>query len=357
MKVVVAAWIGSSNLGDELIFRALLHLLGRQGISPEEITAISINPRKTAASFGVKTVWHLDPWAVSAVIKQADLVIFGGGGILQDSTSVWSVPYHCSRIWISRLFSKPLLAIGIGVGPLDTGIGRWLAKVTFAGVPDIVVRDQASQDQLCRIGIMQSTVGADLALSLPVFEGKEGSCIVVCLRHFAPKGGLVPSKLQNPEAGKGYIRSLASALDKASMSLELPIRFVSFDAERDTQFHRAIATNMAAEFSFADANLDNVFSELGAAKAVIAMRYHAGIVAVLAGKPCLLISYSPKLESLATELGDACRIIPNAERHFTRIPGLVEELLDKDALVVSARNRIISANDINREKLSRFLRG
>ena len=151
-----------------------------------------------------------------------------------------------------------------------------------------------------------------------------------------------------------YIQSIASALDAASRKVSSPIRFIAFDKDKDVEFHRAISKKMATDCSFSDVTVDTVISELGAAEVVIAMRYHAGVVATLAGRPSLLISDSPKVKSLASALGEACRIIPNEQSSFYLIPGLTEELWNKGSLVESSRRTSVSASKANHEMLGRI---
>lgn len=354
MRVVVAAWVGSNNLGDELIFRALLDLLSKHGVPRGQVTAISKDPEKTAKLFHVKSIWHFNAMAIAGAVKSADLVVFGGGGILQDITSIWNLPYHLSRIWISKLLGTPILAIGIGVGPLETRLGRWFTKVSLGYVPDILVRDQASQDELSEIGVLHSTVGADLAWSLSPLQQSRQSYIAACLRPHAPRRGLLPVSMRKQVFDPSYIQSIASALDAASRKVSSPIRFIAFDKDKDVEFHRAISKKMATDCSFSDVTVDTVISELGAAEVVIAMRYHAGVVATLAGRPSLLISDSPKVKSLASALGEACRIIPNEQSSFYLIPGLTEELWNKGSLVESSRRTSVSASKANHEMLGRI---
>ena len=69
MKVAVVAWIGSTNLGDDLIFAALIELLGEFDVRRQDITAFSTNPEDTSRKFGVNSVGHLDPVATLRVLR------------------------------------------------------------------------------------------------------------------------------------------------------------------------------------------------------------------------------------------------------------------------------------------------
>ncbi len=56
-RAVIGAWVGSSNLGDELIFSILLRLLKERRV---EVTVPSVNPVKTVESFDVNSFSHMN---------------------------------------------------------------------------------------------------------------------------------------------------------------------------------------------------------------------------------------------------------------------------------------------------------
>jgi polysaccharide pyruvyl transferase WcaK-like protein len=52
-----------------------------------------------------------------------------------------------------------------------------------------------------------------------------------------------------------------------------------------------------------------VLDEIAASRVVVAMRYHAAIGAVLAGRPATLLGYDPKLGGIAEAMGPAARLL------------------------------------------------
>src|SRR5688572_2849834 len=125
MRVLVAAWVGSTNLGDELIFAALVRKLRARGV---DVTAVSVDPAATTAAHGVAAVAHSDLNGLWRALSECDAVVFGGGGLLQDETSPFNLPYHLSRLWLARLRSRRAVAVGVGAGRLDTAVGRRLVR-------------------------------------------------------------------------------------------------------------------------------------------------------------------------------------------------------------------------------------
>src|SRR4051794_907208 len=79
MRVAVAAWIGSTNLGDELVFASLRSALTRRGA---EVVALSVAPAATEGEHGVRATRRA-PGTVE-LLRGVDALVLGGGGLLQD---------------------------------------------------------------------------------------------------------------------------------------------------------------------------------------------------------------------------------------------------------------------------------
>ena len=355
MKVAVIAWIGSTNLGDDLIFAALIELLGEFNVRPQDITAFSTNPEDTSRKFGVHSVGHLDPVATLRVLSACDLVIFGGGGLIQDETSAWNLPYYYGRLWLARWLGKPIVTLGVGVGPLKTRLGRWLTRITLRGQDAVVLRDPKSRDELVDLGVRQATVGADLVFGMKPVAGEPKPYLAVSLRHYAPRSRVLPVSLSKSEAGESVTDLLASVLDEAADRTGLAIRFVSFDTDQDFAFHRKIADRMVHAVTFATPSTNDVIEAIGSASVVLAMRFHAGVIATMAGRPSVLIGYSPKIYALEKMVGSACRAIPNEVEAFTDLPRLLVEVAAEEVPTGELRARLESATAVNRSAVGRVI--
>ena len=163
MEVFVSAWVGSTNLGDELVFRAMAAKLKGRGTT---ITAASISPAATAAAHQVKAVPSSNPAMLLGAMMRADRMVLGGGGLLQDQTSSVNLPYHLWRPAMARYLRTAVAGIGLGAGPLQTRGGRRWVQAGLRHARAITVRDRPSADLLAELGLAAS-VSADLAWSLP----------------------------------------------------------------------------------------------------------------------------------------------------------------------------------------------
>ena len=374
MRVLVSGWIGSTNLGDELVFAGMRRLLG-----DHRVAAISVDPQATRADHGVAAIDHRKPSQVAAATRSADLVVFGGGGLVQDETSPWNLPYHLSRPLLARLQGTPWVAIGIGVGRLGTALGRRLAT-TLRTAAAVTVRDEPSQRLLAELGV-ESRLSADVAFNLgrrtprqpetdPEVEvegptdGSPGGHVVVSLRPWS--GGTASASARWLPVGwrpggdepSWFVPTVAAALDRTSTRTGLEVRFVALQTDRDAELHERVAAAMHTPAATVVPTRSSVLGELGSGEAVVAMRYHAGIGATLAGRPSVLVGYSPKVDALAAGLGaGAAHLAFDREQLATIDDAVVAQLAAPDALgaVRTAADALLARTEVDRQVLHELI--
>ncbi|HWG93144.1 MAG TPA: polysaccharide pyruvyl transferase family protein [Mycobacteriales bacterium] len=304
-RVLVAGWIGSTNLGDELVLSGLLRHLRALGASP---VAVSVDPAGTRAVHGTDAVGVPQ---VPAATRTAGAVVLGGGGLLQDETSPFNLPYHLGRTAPARALRRPVAGVGLGAGRLTTRTGRALVRAALRGVP-LTVRDAPSADLLQACGLPRPQVTADLALGLPPVEVAAQDRLVVCLRPWSGGGGRLPVGLRRarPPVDDPALDRTAAELDAVAAATGLAVHLVALQADRDGPLHDAVAARMRTPATTARPDLEALPAEVASGRVVLAQRFHGGVCAVLAGRPVVLVGYSPKVDALAADLGAAARLLP-----------------------------------------------
>jgi len=313
-RVTVAGWVGSTNLGDELLFRVLRGLLADRGVT---VGAPSVDPVSTTTVHDVEAFGHFGPSALRRSLVTSDAFVFGPGGLLQDETSIWNLPYHLRRLRSVRRVGIPWAGIGLGADGLITERGRSRVRQALVGHTAIAVRDEPSAEALRALGVDRVVRSADLAfLAEPPTISKDGA-LGVCLR--APQSGrLRPGVLDTGRTwSEDRAAALAAALDDTCRDTGLTTRFVALDAPTDSVLHRQVADRMATPAEVVEPDLDGVVGALARVDAVATMRYHGAVLAALSGAAVVALPYSPKLRSLANDLG------PGATVHEGEAGGLV----------------------------------
>ena len=335
-SVLVAAWIGSTNLGDELVFASLARKLRARSV---DIIAVSLRPSATERDHRVAAVSHRSARELWRSVNSADAVIFGGGGLLQNRTSAFNVPYHLARPVVARMRQRRLAGIGLGVGPLDGVVADRLVRVGLATARPITVRDERSFLRLRRLGI-DSVATADLAFGLDPPVTVAGDRVVVCLRPWSAQRRLLPVGARTPATDEWFAEHAATALDDVANRLGLPVHFVALQRDRDHPLHERIAGHMHASVSFATPGVHDVLDEIACGAVVVSMRYHGVVGAALAGRPSIAIGYDPKVEALAHDLGAAVHLVPWSARGLAGVPDAASSVSTRAEAAVEARERM-----------------
>ena len=90
-NILVSGYIGFNNFGDEAIFYALSSHLKKLG---HNISVLCNNPEQTKNNYQVKTYHYKKPLEIIKAVLKCNILISGGGSLLQNKTSNFSLFYY-----------------------------------------------------------------------------------------------------------------------------------------------------------------------------------------------------------------------------------------------------------------------
>ena len=230
-----------------------------------------------------------------------------------------------------------------------------MIRAALGSVP-MTVRDDASAELARHAGLKDVTTTADLAFGLPIPTAEPIDRIVASFRPFAGTGGVKTARrsdLQSLDNGSRIVET-AKALDELSRRTSLPVHLLAFETERDVPFHRQIAEAMSAPVTESAASLDSVFDEFARSRLVVAMRYHAVVSAIMAARPAVVVTYSPKVRSAGELMGSAAHLLTNDPHAYSGIADGAR-LLDEPHDLGSVRQERRTADQGNDQTLDQFL--
>lgn len=354
MRVLVAGWVGSTNLGDELIFAGLISKLRRLGA---DVAAISMDPVATTRIHGVPCVDGRHPTSIAAAVGTCDVVAFGGGDLIQDVTSAFNLPYHLGRVALARLRGRRVVGVGLGAPPFQRAGSAALVRRVWPADAPIAVRDHGSAEVLRTAGI-EAEVSADLALGLDRPPGGAAvldNVVAVSLRPWSD-GGALPVGLHWQQGfDPQLVTALARNLDRVAERTGLGIRMIAFQTDRDDAFHRAVANHMASDVELVTPTVHTVLTEVSRCRVVVGTRYHASIAALLAGRPAVALAYSRKVEQLAADAGDAVQQVRWGPADADALPDAVQRAVEHSDEVEAAYARLVAREAVNDRVLERVL--
>ena len=373
IRIAVAGWFGSDNIGDELILRALTRALRARGVEP---VAVSIDPDATSRAHGLESLRHRSPVhspSLARAFKNTDGLIVAGG-IVQSETSPWNLPFHASRLLAARSAGDRGAAVGLGVGRVRGRLGPSLIRSGLNRLGAVVVRDADSARRLARLGLADAAVGADptLALEPPpaatdsTTAREKGSApgddMAVILRPPNRRGAGTAGAKARGWARPGpdwhrWIDQVARSLDAAAGAAGLAVRMISFQPSRDGPLHRAVADRLRAPTELIAPTLDSALAEVARSKLVITMRYHGAVAALLGSRPAVVIDYSPKMSALAAEGGGWAPVVAPRRLEPDHLAPAVAAALSDPSRIAAARAELTARLAVNNAAIDRLLDG
>ena len=366
-RVLFSGYYGLGNAGDEAVLAGLIRGIRESGL-PAELTVLSAWPALTEKWHRVRAVPRMRP-ALIAAVADCDVLVSGGGSLLQDVTSFTSLTYYLAVIGIAKAMGKPVAVAAQGMGPLTRAASRrWVGSVV--GRADLItVRDTESADLLRRCGVRRPVhVTADPAFLLhptslrpaermpagsmppstdpPAWEAapREGPVIGIgrrigvavrawpgrdlvewgagLCRGLAARGVvpvLIPMQEPQDRRLAGEIRAAATGTAVARMPAgpapnrpgatgSAPIRSAAGPIEIRG------AAGGPVEIAPLPDRLDDVTRAIWGCDALIGMRLHALLLAANAGLPVVAWSYDPKVDALMRALGREEGLLPLSAR-------------------------------------------
>lgn len=350
------------NVGEEAILESLLQDLEACGV--RHIAVLSNQPERTKARHGDKVgvipdkpaQWPLLPLKV----VKADLLIWGGGHMLQDRSSQLYIPYVVKTLLLARAFDIPRFIYAPGLGPVVNRFGQRFSRMALKDARVLAVRDAGSIDFLNAIGINTNvSLTADPGFSLRSAADQNtaaqtGESITIGFaprRLFYRKGSMLPMKWQlagkkqpNPRF-EAFLEEAAAALDLLFEKTGARIQLIPMDIgpnPRDDLVCQRLRQDMvhgdAVEVLDDDPPLNEFVRRLGKLDLLISARLHGIILGLRFGLPFIGIDSDGKIATMAATIGRDDCVIRDVD-------------FDKDRLVSLALTVIERKNELRQELL------
>lgn len=156
-KMLLAGYYGFGNLGDEAILEMTLKQI-LDITDSDNITVLSGNKVATSKIYKVNTIDRYNVLSIINALKSSDVLIFGGGSLLQDVTSKRSIYYYLFLIRLAKLMKNKIVMLSQGIGPIISEKSIRAVAATLSLVDYISVRDNYSKEFLVSIGVAEKKI-------------------------------------------------------------------------------------------------------------------------------------------------------------------------------------------------------
>ena len=336
MNIVISGFYGLGNTGDEAILDAVIHEIRRK--DPQAgITVFSLSPEQTASRHGVESVyrgWRRSNKEKIRALRKADVLISGGGGLLQDvySTKIIGgpLPYYLLIALLARLCGTGVMFFSQGIGPVTSRYGRFL-MATLGNLPSLItVRDEESKTLAKALGIRRPIeVTADVVFALPFPDSTdEGASFPDRVAGKKRLGISVRPWFQDTH----HYDAVASAVDHY-LALGYDVIMIPMEGHHDVRASDEVRKRLTHQkretVHILDGSLtpEAYLKAIGSCDVLIGMRLHALIFAILAGVPHTAISYDPKVSQLMKRTGLSRFCLPFASLDGETLTTATDELM------------------------------
>lgn len=287
-NILISGYYGFDNFGDEAILGVLTNKLNEMG---HDVTVLSKNPTKTASLYKVKSIFSFDLTNVFNKIAKSDVLISGGGSLLQDVTSIKSLLYYLFIINVALFLRKKVIIFAQGIGPINSKLGRLLTKIALKQCSLVTVRDEKSLFLVRGWGVNASLV-CDPLFDLQLPNSFHSNKVGIQLRGFKT-------------LKENLLIKLAQQINKDFSDKEIEI--YSFQDSLDLNVCKRFETILKSINPVIQTKLiynqtsKEILEKISKLDYMVAMRFHANLIALKYGIKTLAICYDEKVEKLATE--------------------------------------------------------
>lgn len=301
-KIALIGYYGFNNAGDEAILYSILRSI-KQRAPQAQVTVLSNHPDKTQRRYQVdsKSRWKwLD---ILRTLLSCDLLVFGGGSLLQDVTSKRSLDYYLGLVRLARFFRKPVYFMAQGVGPFKLSSSKSKIEKLINKVDLVSLRDPESKQTLLDMGVTQTRLEltADMVFSLyrNEIERSFGAKVLERNQIDTIEKKTIGFSVRQWKDLSHYKKKLAQVAD-ALVEKGYQVLFLPFHFPDDVACARDVAKLMTQEpiLLKEECSTLEMLGILSTLEVFVSMRMHGIVMASVMGVATVGISYDPKIEAV-----------------------------------------------------------
>lgn len=317
-NILISGYYGFNNIGDESILRTVIDNL-REKVPDVDITVLSHAPAQTAEKYGVKAAARMSLWAIFRSVWRCDLLLSGGGSLLQDATSGRSILYYLFILRLAQLLGRQTFIYSQGIGPISTPRNRRLAARVLRRTDGIVVRDAKSRDLLLGLGVPGELVHVTADPVIRVKKADPALGLEILAQEGCPRrpGRLTVGwavKSRGPD--RAFLQEVARCIRWLREEYGADSVLIPFFHDEDWKVCDAVAQSLDGQAGCLRQKYlsEQTLSIIGCMDVLVGVRLHALIYAAVMGVPMIGISYDPKVDSFLSSIR---RPTPFTVRNFT----------------------------------------
>ena len=299
-NIIISGYYGFNNSGDEAILLSMYKNIKRMGDNIN-VTVLSKKPDETKSKYGVDVVYRFSIKEVFKTLKNCDVLLSGGGSLLQDSTSTRSLMYYLSIILLAKIMGKKVMLYANGIGPVSKNFNRQIVKTVINKADLITLREGYSYEELKSIGVnTKSFVTADPVFTLDSIS-KDKALKLITKENIPLDKSFIGVSVRNVKNWKNedeFINEIAYICDMIYEKYNKNIIFIAMQVPNDINISEKVQKRMKNPSYILKKSYSpyEIIGIIGCMSFIISMRLHTLIFAAKQKVPLLGFIYDPKIE-------------------------------------------------------------
>jgi len=343
--IVISGYYGHNNSGDDALLSAIVNDIKKLDDSIR-ITVLSKNPKETKEIYGVDAVYRFNIFKINKTIKNAKLLISGGGSLIQDTTSSRSLIYYLNVIKTALKHGVKTYVYANGVGPINKERNKKLTADILNNVNIITLREEDSRDVLTGIGIKNPPMYVTSDPAVSINPGSEEELNRILDKEEIPEGDYAVISVRNwkSNAFKSGIINLSNYLKE---HYSLNCIFVPMQYKKDLKI-----CSECAKYGYVlkqPHNFNELMTIAAHSKLVIGMRLHMLMYGANAGVPVIGLSYDPKISSYLSYLNQL-NVVDSEKSDYDKLKSLVDGIMTNyDVITADLQDKIAELKELQKK--------
>ena len=302
--IVMSGYYGFNNTGDEAIMLSMHHNIQAMGEN-YHITVLSNRPKETSKRYNIEAVYRFGIRDVYRALKWCDVLLSGGGSLLQDSTSTRSLLYYLSITACAKALGKKVMLYANGIGPVSGKRNRRLVKQVVNRADLITLREENSYEELLSMGVKKSKcfVTADPVFTMNGIAQEDAKKLL--LDNGIPMDKpLVAVSVRNWKNIESFTDEFAKLCDTVVRKYDRNIVFIAMQVPNDYRTSEMVQKKMQEKSYIlrGDFTPYDLISVIGCMDFILGMRLHTLIFAARKIVPLIGFVYDPKIKYYLSRL-------------------------------------------------------
>ena len=363
IDALISGYYGSNNHGDDALLRAITEDLRK--INPDmKITAISKRPAETKEIYGVDTLHRFNFLKIVRALKRTNLLIMGGGSLIQDLTSTRSLIYYIFVMNQAYKNRAKTMLYANGIGPLEQEKNKKRAVQVLEKAERITLRDTQSLETLHSLGLKNAAVSvtADAAFRFTQTDSQGAEKLLNHI-HLDGKKYFCISIRGWKSLKEDFVTEMAVFCDYMHENHNLAPLFIPMQPSNDAEISTKILERVKHKGYYLeeDFSIEEILAITQKAEFLVGMRLHSIIYGANVATPMVGLVYDPKVAAMMDGLGQtyymqpedvsAMQLIMLSEKVMGKRDEISAQLRDatKDLPEKAWENALIAYDIINRD--------